>query len=141
MAGSFVLDCSVVMSWCFEDESDAYGDAVLSALEQAEATAPGILPLEIGNVLVVAERHRRITTSDSARFISLFQNLPISIAPEPPDRALREIYALARSSGLSTYDASYLDLAMRMGVPLATRDKVLRAAAERCGVQLFAGVR
>ena len=138
MPGPLVLDCSVLMSWCFDDEADAYGDAVLSSLVTREAIAPSVLPLEVGNVLLVAERTRRLRKADSDRFIELLSRLPISILPEPSGRALGEILILARRYRLSTYDASYLDLAMREGIPLATRDKALQKAARRCQVTLVA---
>jgi len=63
--------------------------------------------------------------------------MQIRVEQEPADRMLNEIFALAREHQLSTYDASYLDLAMRRGLPLATLDKSLRRAAGRCGVPLF----
>jgi len=137
MADPFVLDCSVVMSWCFEDEASDYADSVLEALKDWPAIGPCILLLEVGNVLLVAEKHKRISRQNSFRFISLLQDLPISIVPEPAGRATSEIFALARSYQLSTYDASYLDLALRRGVALATRDRQLQKAARRSKVELF----
>jgi predicted nucleic acid-binding protein len=138
MAARFVLDCSVAMSWCFQDESDAYSEAVLDALHDGEAIAPALLHLEVANVLLVAERSKRLTKSASARFVALLRDLPLSLAPEAPERALREVYALARSQSLSSYDATYLDLAMREDLPLATRDGALRQAARRCQTPMFA---
>jgi predicted nucleic acid-binding protein len=138
MGAQFVVDVSVVMSWCFADEADAYADGVLDRLAQDEALVPSIWPLEIGNVLLVAERRKRLSEADSARFLALLAELPIVIEPEPPQRMLREILALARELGLSTYDAAYLDLAMRLGLPLATNDAALRKAAKRVRVPLLA---
>jgi predicted nucleic acid-binding protein len=138
MGAQFVVDASVVMSWCFADEADAYADGVLDRLTQDEALVPSIWPLEIGNVLLVAERRKRLSEADSARFLALLGELPIVIEPEPPQRMLREILALARELGLSTYDAAYLDLAMRLGLPLATNDAALRKAAKKVRVPLFA---
>jgi predicted nucleic acid-binding protein len=133
----FVLDCSVVMAWCFEDESVGYADAVLGALESAEALVPGLWPLEVANILLVAERRGRLSEAASARFVELLRGLPISVDGEGPVRALGSILPLAREQSLSSYDAAYLELAMREGVPLATLDRRLGEAASRSGVQLF----
>lgn len=135
--GRFVVDNSVVMAWCFEDEAGDYADAVLQCLEDGEAVVPAVWPLEVGNVLLVAERKRRLGKADVARFLELVGSLPISVEQESPDRMLTDIIALAREFQLSTYDASYLDLAMRSGLPLATQDQALAKAARKCGVPAF----
>lgn len=133
----FVIDNSIVMSWCFADEDNGYADLVLSRLESQEACVPAIWPLEVGNVLLVAERRKRLSEADSVRFLELLNNLPITVIQEPPERMCREIVALARVQKLSTYDASYLDLAMRKGLPVATLDTSLQQAASQCEVTLF----
>lgn len=136
----FVVDNSTVMAWCFEDETSEYAEEVLHSLRDVEAIAPAVWPLEVGNVLLVAERSKRITQATSARFVELLNDLPIVVESEDPSRALREVITLARELGLTTYDASYLDLAMRLALPLATQDKKLIAAAKACGVERL-GVR
>ncbi len=133
----FVVDNSVVMSWCFADEESTYADEVLAKLESLEALVPAIWPLEIGNVLLVAERRKRLSKADSIRFLELIYDLPISVNQESPERMTGEIVALARDQKLSTYDASYLDLAMRKGLPIATQDAALRKAAINCEVVVF----
>lgn len=133
----FVVDNSVVMAWCFEDEASEYADAILECLQDGEAHVPGIWPLEIGNVLLVAERKRRLGKADVVRFLELVGSLPLSVEQESPKRMLTDIIALARDLRLSTYDASYLDLAMRLGLPIATQDKLLMKAARKCGVPLL----
>ena len=100
------------------------------------AVVPSIWPLEVGNVLLVAERKKRLSQADSIRFIALLTELPITIEQEPPERMLKEILALAREHQLSSYDASYLDLAMRKGLPIATLDNGLIAAAKRSQVPI-----
>lgn len=132
----FVVDNSVVMSWCFHDAGDGYADAVLGRLAGAEALVPAIWPLEVANVLVAAERRGRMNAADSSRFLRLVNDLPLNIVAETPERVTGEILALSRQTGLSSYDASYLDLAMREGIPLATRDEALRRAAGMVGVGL-----
>ena len=133
----FVLDCSVTMAWCFEDECDAYADAVLGALGRADALVPAIWPLEVANVLLVGERGKRLEKADSARFAELLRGLPIVVESLAGDAALDRVLGLGREFGLSSYDASYLELAMRQGLALATRDKELARACKKAGVSLF----
>jgi predicted nucleic acid-binding protein len=137
MSTRFVVDNSVVMSWCFEDEGDGYAEAVLESLYTGEAFVPAIWPLEVGNVLLVAKRKKRLSEASVVRFLELMGGLPITIEQEAPERMLKEIVSLAREHGLSTYDASYLDLAMRLGLPIATRDEPLARAAKKCRVPAF----
>jgi len=137
MSARFVVDNSVVMSWCFETEGNRYAEAVLESLESVEALVPAIWPLEVGNVLLVAERKKRISQAAVVRFLALLSGLPITVEQEPPERMLKEIVALAREHGLSTYDASYLDLAMRFDLSLATQDTFLAKAAKKCKVPAF----
>ena len=132
----FVLDNSIVMAWCFEDESNAMADAVLEQLQTKFAIVPAIWPLEVGNVLLVAERRGRLSEADTFQFLTMLANLPIRSEIETRQRAMSDILFLAREHKLSTYDASYLDLAMREGVPLASLDKGLRRAATQCQVSL-----
>jgi len=139
MDGNFVIDNSVVMAWCFEDEVNRYAEVILDQLEVFTAFVPSIWALEVGNVLLVAERKKRISLADSARFIALLRDLPIVIEQEPPDVMFGEVLPLAREHHLSTYDASYLDLAMRRGLPLATLDNGLIAAAKRSQVPIMPG--
>ncbi|MFQ5713277.1 MAG: type II toxin-antitoxin system VapC family toxin [Candidatus Scalinduaceae bacterium] len=135
----FVLDCSVTMSWCFEDENNRYADSVLERLSKLEATVPSIWPLEVTNVLLVGERKKRIKKADSMRFIELLRALPISIDESTTSRAMREVFTLAREYNLSSYDAAYLELTIRLGLPFATSDSTLCRVARRCGVQLVKG--
>ena len=134
---SIVLDCSVTMSWCFEDEASDYGDRVLNALEDSEAIAPSVWALEVTNVLVMAERRQRLKTGESLRFLELVKSLPILIEEVSLQRATGVVMSLARELDLSVYDAAYLELAMRSGAALATHDQALANAADRAGVQRF----
>lgn len=88
------------------------------------------------HLLPVAERKNILSKADVIRFLSLVPGLPIIVEQESPDRMLTEILALAREHHLSTYDASCFDLAMRLGLPLATQDKALTIAAKKCRVPL-----
>lgn len=139
MSDDFVIDNSVVMTWCFKDENSQYSDYILDKLSGATAFVPSIWPLEVTNVLLVAERKERMGEAGSMRFIALLTELPIIVDQETPERMMKEIFALARKHNLSTYDASYLDLAMRRGLPIATLDKNLLAAAKRSDVPVLNG--
>jgi predicted nucleic acid-binding protein len=135
----FVVDNSVVMSWCFEDEADRYADSVLDRLSRATALVPSIWPLEVVNILLVAERRKRLNASDSVRFISLLLQLPIVVEHGRAEQAMKDLLALGRAHNLSSYDASYLDLAMRKGVPIATLDMKLMEAAKAVDVKILPG--
>jgi predicted nucleic acid-binding protein len=133
----FVLDASVTMAWCFADEATSATWALLDRVKVEGATVPALWPLEVGNILAQAERRQRTTPARISQFLELMRTLPIQIDEETSGRAWREILALARTEGLTTYDAAYLELALRCGLPLATKDKALREAAERSGIGIL----
>ncbi len=137
MVEHFVVDNSIIMSWCFKDETNDYAEIILSRLTEATAVVPSIWPLEVVNVLFVAERQKRLSESDSVRFITLLSQLPIVVEYERPEM-MKELLSLARANGLSSYDASYLDLAMRNGFPIATLDNKLINAAKKSDVPILA---
>jgi len=137
MTEHFVVDNSVVMSWCFKDETNKYADAILHKLCEARAVVPSIWPLEVVNVLLVAERRKRLSEADSTRFITLLTQLPIIVEQERPENMMKELLTFARANNLSSYDASYLDLAMKRGYPIATSDNKLIQAARRIDVQIL----
>lgn len=137
MIDGFVIDNSVVMSWCFKDETNRYADAVLDKLSESTAIAPSIWSLEVVNVLLVAERRKRLKQVDSVRFITLLSQLPIVVEDEGSEKMMKDLLALGRTSHLSSYDASYLDLAMRKDCPIATIDKKLMEAAKEVSVTIL----
>ena len=137
MSGSFVLDASVALAWVFSDQADAGTQELLGALTNHRARVPTLWWLEITNVLLKAEREGLLTSAETARFVSLLRRLPIDVDPSTPAQASLGVLSLGRSHGLSSYDAAYLDLALRDGLPLATRDKALQSAAEQLGVRLL----
>ena len=139
MTKHFVIDNSVVMSWCFKDETSKYADAILHRLSEATAFVPSIWPLEVVNVLLVAERKRRLSVADSTRFITLLTQLPIVVEVGHPEKSMKELLIFARANKLSSYDASYLDLAMKSGYPIATLDTKLIQAARKIDVQIAPG--
>lgn len=125
----FVLDCSVAVAWLFEDESSAETDALLDQLAEGPALVPLHWRLELSNVLVQAERSRRITPAQVATSVDFVDGLPIEVDAETEKRSFREVLALARSENLTSYDAAYLELALRKGLDLATQDRELVQAA------------
>lgn len=136
---ALVLDASVTLAWAFEDEGDVYTDLILESLAQIKAIVPVIWPLEVGNGLLAAERRGRLNQSATVHFLALLRQLPIAVEMEKPEQIWGETLALAREQRLSMYDATYLHLAMRHGLPLASTDELLRQAAARAGVPLFEG--
>jgi predicted nucleic acid-binding protein len=134
---AFVLDCSVTMAWCFEDEASLYADQVLERLAEEEALVPSLWALEVSNVLIVGERRKRIQPADSARFLAMLSDLPIRMEQDIPGRTFHTVLPLAREQRLSAYDAAYLELALRRGIPIATTDTKVRPAAQALGVPLL----
>lgn len=134
---ALVLDCSMTMAWCFEDECDELADSVLGVFGETEVWVPALWPIEVANVLLVAERRGRLTSAGSARFLELLGGLPILIDGGTHERAFQSVLSKGRELGLSAYDATYVDLANRLGAPLATRDKSLRRACEEHGIEVF----
>jgi predicted nucleic acid-binding protein len=133
---SFVLDTSVTMAWCFEDEMDAYSNEMLKQVAGDGAVVPGLWPIEVVNVLVLAERRKRLARADAARFLDILRRLPIQIDDTPAAMIFDDVSTIARDTGLTAYDAVYLSLAMTRGLPLATRDAALRKAARDVGVKV-----
>jgi len=129
-----VLDASVALAWCFDNEATEAADHVLERVAHDTAAVPAIWHVEVANVLALAERRRRITRARSAEFIALIEELEIIVDEETPLRAFARTLDLAREERLTAYDASYLELAMRLGRPLASKDRDLCDAAERVGV-------
>lgn len=133
-----VLDASSVLAWCFEDEGGPEADALIDRVAASGAIVPAIWPLEVANALVVAQRRGRITGDDSASYLGMLGELPVIVDGATASHAFHETIALARDLGLSAYDAAYLELAARTGLPIATADGALRRAAERAGLTAIA---
>lgn len=128
----FVLDNSVVVGWFLEDQATPYTDVVSVLLEQDQAVVPALWELEFANVLRTACRKERLTADEAHQIIEQICELPILIDRETPGPA--ELLALALRYNLSSYDAAYLELALRLQIRIATKDEPLRAAAEAAGV-------
>ena len=136
----FVLDNSVAMRWLLESEKASdqnYAEAVLSSLMDFDALVPNLWHLEASNVLLGAQKSGVISTGELQRFVCQLENLPIQTDPLTAHQAFNRTLALARAYDLSSYDAAYLELAIREGLALATLDKKLAKAAKKSDVRIF----
>jgi len=134
---AFVVDCSIAMAWLFHDEGTPKTSVLLNRLSSETALVPAWWFIEITNVLAMAERKRRITPAQSDAFIADLSKLAIERDDEAPNRAFTHLLALCRTHRLTSYDAIYLDLAIRRNLPLATLDNDLRRTARKLGVGLL----
>lgn len=129
---SFVLDNSVLTGWFVANQADAYGDAIAARLADSQAWAPALLELEFTNVLRTACRRGAMAPGVAREVIDLIAALPIHIDREGVSPA--RVFSLALRYDLSSYDAAYLELALRRELPVATRDAALAEAAWAAGV-------
>lgn len=136
---SFVLDSSVALTWCFDDERMVATDALLDRVVESGATAPSLWPLEVLNALAMAERRSRIDAARRQRLGGFLRDLPVTIDVETASQAWAVTSQLATRFRITMYDAAYLELAQRLGLPLATLDQELRAAGGALGVTLLGG--
>lgn len=135
---SFILDCSVALTWVLPDEGRQHHSMeLLQRLESEGAVVPEAWPLEMANALLVARRRRRLTERDVERAVEDLTALPIIVDQETHRRALKTTFSLADKYKLSSYDAAYLELAQRTRLPLATLDKKLRSACRAAGIELL----
>lgn len=138
MTSSLVIDASVTLSWCFSDEANSISQGVLNALEAGvEAVVPCLWPLEVTNILIAAERRGRITSALAEEFLSDLRELTLTVDPVDVMLTFGNIRQLARKHKLSAYDAAYLELAIRKGIPLVTLDADLKKAAISSAVEIF----
>jgi predicted nucleic acid-binding protein len=133
---AFVLDASVTLSWYFEGESSAYADGIAEQFPAVQAIVPAVWPLEVANAVLMGERRKRGSVMTAAQFAASLAALPIAVDEAMLNCVFNEILAIARGQNLSVYDASYLELATRSGLPLASLDNKLRAAADALGVRI-----
>jgi predicted nucleic acid-binding protein len=130
-----VLDCSMTMAWLFEDEKTKKSEQLLTRLAQEDtAIVPAIWTWEVSNVLLVAQRRKRITRSQASGFLSMLKALPIKVDEKAMLHAHEATYELALEQHLSAYDASYLEIALRRQLPIATLDKKLNQVATDLGL-------
>jgi predicted nucleic acid-binding protein len=134
---SFVLDSSVTLAWLFEEETTPAVRAVFDGLVRSGAWVPSLWRLEVANSLHMAVRRGRVTAAFRDESLDDLNLLPVSIDPETDRQAWGATLQIASASGLTLYDASYLELAIRRHLPLAALDNELRAAAKTSGVKVL----
>jgi predicted nucleic acid-binding protein len=134
---SLVLDNSVALAWCFEDEQTPSVMALLDRVVEAGAMAPLLWPLEALNGLLVAERRRRLDTQKRIELAALLRALPITLDDNTAEKSWEDTLRIAEAFRLSVYDATYLELAQRRRLPLASMDRALRSAAGAIGVEVL----
>jgi predicted nucleic acid-binding protein len=134
----FVLDNSVICGWFLENHSTSYADSIIELLRDDRAVVPALWEVQVANVLRTACLRKRMTAEAAQRVIAQIASLPIDVDRHPVPA--RELLALSLRFGLSSYDAAFLELALRLQLPIATSDKTLRAVAMAAGVGLAEGV-
>ena len=136
----FVLDNSVAMRWFLESDKPVdqkYAEQVLVSMSDASAIVPNLWHLEACNVLLGAEKRSDVEPGEVERFISQLESLPIRVDAITAHQVFSRTMALSRIYKLSSYDAAYLELAVREGLPIATLDKDLRKAAKKTEVEIY----
>ena len=134
---SFVVDNSVALAWCFEDEHTQTAMDLLDRVAETGAFAPSLWPLEVLNGLLMAERRGRVDATRRHRLAGFLRALPVTLDTETADHAWTATVRLAERHRLSVYDAAYLELAQRRKLPLATLDEDLIKAAKALGMTLL----
>ena len=137
MKPALIIDCSITMAWCFADEGTDETAKIQDRLVTEAAIVPAHWSLEVANVLAMAEKRKRISAADSTEFVKLLGVLDIQIDEETPARVFAHVLPLSRSHALTSYDAAYVDLALRRHLPLASLDDDLRRVATSLGVQVL----
>ena len=140
----FVLDNSVAMRWIFASNKaidQTYAEKVLKSLSNADALVPNLWHLEASNVLLGAERRDEISMGEIEGFIAQLENLPIQVDSLTAHQTFTRTLALGRAYNLSSYDAAYLELAIRESIPLATLDKDLSKAAKSSNVEIYLNIK
>ena len=134
---AFVLDVSACLPWCYEDEQTPFADQLLDwAASGSDLHVPSIWPLEIVNALVQGVRRKRLPADRAKDFLEQLKTLAFHIDAAPTLTDLPRIHEMATRHQLTSYDAAYLDLAIRTGLPLASLDDALLKAAAAEHVKL-----
>lgn len=134
----FVLDASVALAWCFPEEGTRGTEDILDLLTTGvSAITPSIWPFEVANALLVGERRKRLTVAQVTIVLRRISDLPILLDPARSDYVFDRVLSLARQEQLTEYDASYLELALRERLPLATLDERLHRAAKNTGIAVL----
>ncbi len=134
---SFILDSSVCLAWCFDDEKTPALEALLDRLASNSAHVPPLWTYEVGNGLLFAQRRKRLSAEQREAILSVLTTLDIRADAHSTTVCWPVTVRLADRYGLTVYDASYLELAQRLRLPLATLDNALAKAADDAGIPLI----
>lgn len=134
---SFVMDCSVALSWYFSDEATDSTQALRERLVEESIYVPSLWPLEVTNAVLEALRRKRVTENELPGLLADLRQLPDEIDRETDSMVWEDSFDLAKRFGLSVYDATYLELAVRKELPIATLDKALAKASLEAGVRVL----
>ncbi|HEY8692195.1 MAG TPA: type II toxin-antitoxin system VapC family toxin [Chloroflexota bacterium] len=132
-----VIDASVTLAWCFPDETTPHTDALRGRVTRTGAIVPPHWRIEIENTVRVAERRRRITAAQVADFVRFIRAQLIEVDDRPLVTTFGNLMPLASQYSLSVYDAAYVEIANRRGLPLATLDANMRRAAQQMGIDVL----
>lgn len=132
-----VVDASIALTWIFSDERSPNTDAIFRRVGIEGAQVSAIFHIEVGNVVIQAEKRNRISAAYAAERLGIIEALPITVDWETTKAAWRQTLELSRAEALTLYDASYLELALRLGANLATLDSALAKAALRRGLTVI----
>ncbi|BDC50098.1 twitching motility protein PilT [Bryobacterales bacterium F-183] len=132
----FVLDCSVAASWCFPDEQTAYTNGALRSLRsgQHRVVAPTLVVFEVTNSVLTGVRKKRITSTHATAFLQAFSKLPLVL---DDTCVVTDLFGISERYGLTAYDAAYLEVALRLKLPIATLDRRLSNAAFDAGLRVY----
>jgi len=130
----WIVDASLALGWYLKDEDDrAYNLEVLAGLNANEALVPFLWTYEVANGLVMAYRRKRLAQSDVSTILESLQALPVTV-DRPDANRVMQLPGLALQHQLTAYDAAYLELAVRLKLPIATKDNALKRAMTSCGI-------
>ena len=136
LSASFIVDASVGFAWVYQGQATPETDELLDQIDGGSTVVvPALWFLEMANILLVAQRRRRLTSMERRATLEKLAAMQFSVDEEGTRNAFAKISELAEKHGLTIYDATYLELALRLSLPLASRDETLRTAAKRCGVK------
>ncbi len=131
---TIVVDASVAAAWLLPDEFSEASDRILRLLQAKDGLVPSIFRHEVRNILLIAERRKRVMPAKVDELLGRLAALPVREGGHSDDH---DIIALARAGGLTAYDAAYVALALSSGVPLATLDRAMATAARARGIAIL----
>ena len=134
----FILDCSVYMSWCLREETSGVSSRILNSLTKNTIVVPSLWLYEVANTLAVSVRRKKLTTAEAQMLVNDIPLLSISF-DAPMVENVSRVFQVANEYKLSAYDAAYVELALRLNIPIASLDKDIIRVSKKTGIPLFSG--